>query len=164
MCLETLAYIAVAATIASAGYTAYSQYQIGKAQKASADATANNLRKAAFDDMERGVEAETMHRRELQQRAADAEARMAGAGIDISRGSAASLLDDFAEVEFLDARTIRENARREAQHKLDQAEIVRAEGANAAVAGQMGAAGSLLEGVAGASGKWYQMKAPAGAR
>ena len=112
------------------------------------------MEREAIDALERTEEEENQYRRESQQRRAEVEARMVGNGIDISGGSAGSLLSDYAEIEQMDADRIRESGRREAQYKLDNAALTRAEGKNAAIAGQAGAAGSLLSGASMVADRW----------
>lgn len=149
-----LEVLAAVGSIAGTAVSFVGQMQAADAVKSSSEYNAAMMEREAQDAIARTDEEEDDYTRESQQRRAEVEARMAGNGIDISRGSAGSLLADYAEIEQMDKDRIRESGAREAQYKLDQAAMTRAEGKNAAIAGAYGAAGSLLSGASTVASRW----------
>ncbi len=162
--LEIAAVVSAVSAVASTGFSIVSGQQQAKAAQASAEFNASMMDQEAQDALARTEEEENQYRRESQQRRAGVEARMVGNGIDISGGSSGSLLSDYAEIEQMDAERIRESGNREAQGKLDQAAMTRADGKNAALAGQIGAAGSLLSGASMVADRWASRPSGGGAK
>lgn len=152
--LEILAAVSTAASAAGTGFSFISGMQQASAAKSAAEYNASMMEREALDATERAEEERGIYKRDSARQRAEVEARMVGNGIDISGGSAGSLLSDYAEIEEIDAQRITESGRRETQYKLDQAAITRSGGANAALAGQYGAAGSLLSGASMVADRW----------
>lgn len=72
-------------------------------------------RAAARDALDRGAIEEQRQYRANSQRMGDLRLRQAASGIDMDIGSSAQLEDNYAQVGWEDAQTVRENAAREAK-------------------------------------------------
>lgn len=101
--------------------TAVSAYGQARTQKQTADyqskVAANNQKASewqAQDALQRGNAAADMARRKGSQTIGSQRAAMAAAGLDISSGSALSILEDTEYFNQLDQVTIKDNAAREA--------------------------------------------------
>lgn len=111
--------------------------------------------KRARDALERGQEEEQRKRQEIAQVQGRQRAVMSANGVDISFGSPMQAIVDTATLGEIDALTIRRNAAGEAYDYRVQAangradaSLSRAQGANAAKAGYISAAGTLFGGAA----------------
>ena len=159
MCSVELALIG-----ASTAMTAAGQHQQGQAAKKAgeyqAQAHATNAalgEQRARDALMRGAVEERKHRRQTAQLIGQQTAAQAANGLDVSFGSTLNVALDTAMLGELDALTIRENAKREARgeklgaHDQRRQAALRSAGArNAATAGNVRAAGSILSGAADA--------------
>lgn len=142
MCEPTTAL--VAASLATSGMQAYSQYQNGKYQSAVANQNANIADAQAQDSINRGnAQAEEVRRRNAQ--AAGAQAATAAAnGGDLASGSNLDIFGDTAQFGMLDVKTAINNAQREAFGYQVQAANARAEASAARSQGRFGAMTTLL--------------------
>lgn len=136
-----------------------------------ADMNAKIAERQARDAVERGQLEEQQQRMKTSQIIGKQRAAMAANGVDLGYGSPLDALVDTATIGELDALTIRANTYREerdirqgGQNLTTQAGALRAEGANAAVAGRMGrtggflnAAGTILGGGAEAWKTWKKV-------
>lgn len=165
----TLAYVAIASSVAAAGMSAYGMYQQGQQQKKMADYQSaiarNNAIRAEYmaqDALDRGKIAEQQQRLRGRLLLGQMRASLAGSGVDINEGSAVEMQVDQAGINALDALNVRNNAEREAQNYRIQAsdfnsqsDMYSVAGRNAAANGTWGAASSVMAGVGNVAGKWY---------
>ena len=101
-------------TAASTAYSGISQANAEKFRGKVAARNADMDRQSAQDALERGrIEEQQQYRRNAQRLGAQ-RAAMAANGIEVGFGSAADVQEDTALIGWQDARTIRENANREA--------------------------------------------------
>ena len=106
----------MAATAMQTAGTIVSGVNQAKASKYSAKVREQNAamdRAAARDAVERGQIEEQKQYRDNAQRQGAQRAAMAANGIDVDFGSAAIIQDDAKRIGWMDAQTVRENARRE---------------------------------------------------
>lgn len=149
-----------ALTIGSTVMGAAGQIQQGQAAKKAgeynakvAEMNATLSERRARDALERGAVEEQRKRQEVAQLKGRQIASMAANGVDVGYGSPLDSIVDTAVLGEMDALTIRSNAYRENyDFKVDaangraSASMARAEGKNAASAGYLGAAGTVLTG------------------
>lgn len=156
----TLATIGTVMSIGGTVFSAYNQYQTGKAQNNMAKVQARMSEDQARDAIDRGAVAEAEHRRKVSQFKGQQRSVLAASGVELDSGSASDLQADTAMLGELDALTIRNNAEREAYGYRSNAASSRFEGAQAQRAGTMSAGGTLLGGLGGelVSSKWYDSK------
>jgi len=154
----SVAYVAVATAVigtAMSGYAMYSQGQAakkqGEYQAKVAEANAEATRLAGLDAQNRGAQ-EAADKREDARRLS-ARQRVMASGIDPDSGTMDLMQDETTTLGNLDALKVFNNAQREAyglnverNNYLAQASGSRMAGADAARAGTIGAAGSLLSG------------------
>lgn len=95
------------------------------------------------------------------------KARFATSGADVNTGSAIEVQRGAAMIQELDALTIRNNTMREARNQEveamnfeAQAGLSELQGKNAMTAGLIGAASSVIGGVASVSPKWNSWRSP----
>lgn len=130
--------------------------QAGKAAQASAQYNAQVSEAQAQDALRRGeLEAGQVRNRTQQQLGRQATA-VAGAGVDVSTGSALDLFADTAAFGSMDEQTVRSNAMREAYGYSTQATSQRMQGQNARQAGRNQATSSILGGAARGFNLWDQ--------
>jgi len=122
------------------------------------DMNATLAERRANDAMERGKFEEQRKRQDVARIKGAQTAAMAANGVDLTFGSPLDTLVDTAVMGELDALTIRTNTAREAYdyrvdgvNKRATASLERMKGENAATAGYLGAAGTILTG----AGKAY---------
>lgn len=158
MGVETLAFAAVAASLAGAGISAYSMYQQGQAQEAMGQYNSKVAEQAATSEADTAQE-NAKRQREMNHRQISAiRAKMAGSGISQSQGSSLDVLGAAAsELELQTLDLFREGeAKQVAYH--NQAGMDRWQGSQAAQAGTIGAIGSLIGGVAQTGQSLYSMR------
>ena len=126
-----------------------------------AEMNANLAERRSRDAIERGAQEEQRKRQEVAQIKGKQIAAMAANGVDLTFGSPLDTIVDTAVLGELDALTIRTNAYREAyEHRVDavnkraDASMSRAAAKNAATAGYIGAAGTVLTGAGKAYGQY----------
>jgi hypothetical protein len=103
-----------------AGASAYGSYQSSKAQKRAAEYNARMSAKAAGEELQSGAEEEIRHRMKVRAIEGEQIAAAAEQGLDINFGSTAQLIDETDIFGDVDAKRIRENAKRRADALLDQ--------------------------------------------
>lgn len=134
----------------SAATSAYTQGQAAKMQgeyaKQQADANARMSELKAEDATKRGEAEALKAKQKANLMQGSQRASMAAQGIDVSSGSAASILDETAESGLQDVLTIRNNAFREAWGYRAEASQYRFEGAAAKRAGKYEARNTYLTG------------------
>ena len=165
----TMAYVAVAASVASGAMTAYGQVQQGKQAKAMANyqsqVASNNAKRAEYlaeDALKRGEEAEHQQRLKGRLLVGQMRAVLGSSGQVIDEGSAGDLVIDQAAVNELDALNVRSNYEREAYgyraeaaNFESEASLFQLEGSNAQRSANLAAAGTLLSTAGDVAGKWY---------
>lgn len=144
-------------------------------QQAQAQQSANEFNARVADQNAQAVEdqrqltqdAYAIERRRLGERVAAERgalrARFAGMGLDAELGTPADLVGDVQRAYDLDlsitgrneTNDLRSLDMQEADYR-NQAQLLRTSGSNAVKAGQIGAAGSLLDGASTVSGRWIQ--------
>jgi len=119
---------------------AYSQYQSGSYNSKISAYNAKIADMQAKDALRRGEEAANKHGRAVERLKGEQRAGFAGQGVDVSRGSAADVVDATQMLGDLDVAQIRNNAALEAWgFKVAAADararsrIAKAEGTNAAI-------------------------------
>lgn len=148
---QTISLGLSAAGAALGGFTAYSQ---AASAKAAAKANAQQADMAAQDAIKRGDQQAADAQRNARQMVGAQRAAFSARGIDISDGTAASLIDQTDFFGQADAVTARNNARKEAY-----AYRARAAGFNAQADAEsplLSTAGSLLGSAGTVSDKWLR--------
>lgn len=108
----------------------------GNYEKGIFDMNAGVADQQAADALVRGQEAESLQRSQTRGMIGSQRAALAASGVDVSDGSAADVQADTAMLGELDARAIRNNARREAWGYQVQATNYRSQGALAQASGK----------------------------
>lgn len=143
-----LAAGAAAGTVVSA----VGAMQQGKAAEKTAENNAKTMQLQAEDARARGGIAEEAHRAKVRQIRGEQRATLAASGVDMTSGTAASVLDQTTIYGELDARNIGVNAAREAWGYETQAGNELFQGKNAKQQGYLSGASTLLTGAARAYG------------
>ena len=141
-----------AGAAAGAAVTAYGAVQQGKAQEETAQNNAKTLQLQAADAQARGGIAEEAHRAKVRQIRGEQRATLAASGVDMTYGTAASVLDQTTIYGELDARNISVNAAREAWGYETQAGNELFQGKTAKQQGYLSGVSTLLTGAARAYG------------
>lgn len=153
MCDPTVALVA---SIASAGATAYGAYQQSAAEKAAAKYNAAVAQNQAADARRRGEEEAIRRQRDARRLAGRQRTTFAANGIDISAGTAGDIVDETNFFGLVDATTARNNAAREAAGFTSEANLYRTQ---ARSANPLAAAGVSLIGSAGAvADRWGKFR------
>ena len=148
--------IALVATVASAGATAYGAYQQSAAEKAAAKYNAAVANNQAADARRRGEEEAIRKQREARRLAGAQRTSFAARGIDISAGTAGDIIDETNFFGLVDADTARNNAAREAMGFTNEANLYRTQARNA---NPLAAAGvSLLGGAGSVADRWTKFR------
>lgn len=147
MCDPTGGFLiaATAITAAGAAYSGYQAYSQGRYQNEVARNNAVMDRDAAYDAEVRGQQDEVKRWREIAATRSAQIAAFAANGFDTSFGSAADVVGDTLALGREDARTIRENAGREARGHLISAQNYIEQGKAAARQGRAAATGSAFQ-------------------
>ena len=152
----------MAATVLQ-GYTANLQ---GRFQERVAGYRARVAENKAVQTRNRGVEEEIAQREATEQMAARQRARLAAAGVDITKGSPLALQEETALLGEVDALTIRRNFQeqaavfdQEAGVSLFEGEQDRNTGRNEFTGSILGAVGKGIGG--GVADKWFNSKSSA---
>lgn len=155
--LATLPAISSLVGLAGTAVSAVGQIQQGQAAQKAADFRAKNNQMLAEDALKRGAEEEEAQRRKNNALLGRQKAVMAAGNVDIGSGSPLNILGDTAMLGELDAMRIRENAKREEQALLADAQVAKMEGDSASNAATMGAFGTILGGTKDLlSSSWYK--------
>lgn len=109
-------------------YQAAAESRAGRYQDRVAQHNARLAEQAAADALDRGSVEESRQRARTGQLIGSQRAAYASAGVDVASGSALDVVGDTAAIGELDARTIRNNAAREAWGLQAAAYNLRAEG------------------------------------
>lgn len=172
MAAATLAYAALAASVAGAAVSAYGSYQQGQAQKSAmayqAQVAKNNQAIAdqyAQLETAKGAQLEETKRLATAQQEGAIRAAAGASGLDANAGSPVRLQADTARVGEEDALTIRANAARAAYgYKVQglnyaaQAGLDEMGAQDAARGGALGAFSSILGGASSVSDKWARFR------
>jgi hypothetical protein len=156
------AYGAIGLSAFAGGFKAFSQYQAGKENGKIADWNAEVADLQARDAMSRGQEAQNKLRRGARRLIGAQRAGFAGQGVVVDSGSPAAVVEDSYTLSEADARTIANNAIREAWGYQVQAAGYRFQAGQARRAGVMAAAGTLID--TGADIYGFSQKAELGQR
>lgn len=161
-----LAIAGIAGTVISAA----GQYEQGQATAAAsayqAQVAANNAAIAktnALMDIQSGEIAAVNSGLKTRAQVGSEKANQGASGVDVNTGSAVNVRAGTAETGMLDALTIRSNAAKEAYGQevtatsdTAQSQLDTMEGSQAAEAGEIGAAGSLLSGASTVGGNYLK--------
>lgn len=139
---------AAVVTIGAALYGANAQRNAGLAAKDQANWNADVQAKQAQDALDRGYDTERRYRIGANQNIGAQRAGFAAQGVEVGDGSALQVVQDTAAIGELDRLTIRNNAAREAWGYRVGETNFRGQGANAAMAGNQQAVGTILTGAA----------------
>lgn len=164
-----LPFIAIGASIAGAGVSAYGQYQQGLANQRTAyynAAVAHNNAIMEGQKAERaaaaGTEAASRESMKSGARLGAIKAEQAANNIDVNSGSAVDVQASQRMLGKLSADTVMNDAltqvygyRVAEQSYETQAQLDMMEGDQAKTSGMIGAAGTLLGGASSAADKWY---------
>lgn len=142
MCEPTT--LALTATAVAGGLNAYGQYQQGQVSKQVAYNNAKMAEYAAADAQRRGEERATDALRRARAIKGTQRSRMAAAGLDLTSGTPADLLDQTDFFGDSDAATARFNGAQEAWSARAQASGLRAQGDASAQQGTLGAFSTIL--------------------
>lgn len=151
MCEPTTIAIIAAA---SAGVSAYSQYQSGKFAEAQAERNAQYAEQQAQDASRRGAIEEEQHRLKVRAMLGAQRAILGANNVVASSGTPLLLAAETAQFGEADAITIRNNAARETFGYRTRALEERLAGRQRRREGTLGAASTLLTGGAQAYGIW----------
>jgi hypothetical protein len=167
-----LAPVALAAGIAGSAVSAYGAYESGQANSAAAAyqsaVAANNAQIAQQNsrlDIQAGETASFNQGLKTRAAVGQEKAAQGASGIDVNTGSAPAVRAGTAQMGMLDALTIRSNAAKEAYGQEVQAtsdtaqsQLDTMESEQASTAGDIGAVGSLLNGVSTVGGNWAKFQ------
>ena len=170
--LAALPAISAVAGLAGAGISAAGAYSSGQATAASdayqAQVAANNAalaRQQGKLDIQSGEIAAVNQGLKTRATVGEQKAMQGASGIDVNTGSAAAVRAGTGEMGMLDALTIRSNAVKKAyadevQANSDtaQGQMDIAAGENAKTAGDLGAAGALINGAATVGGNYAKFQ------
>lgn len=155
MGLETIAFVAMAATAAGAGVSAYSTYEQGQSQKALNDYNAKlSDQNAQVAQRDAAIQA-NFTRHENQRIMAKQRAAFAANGVATDTGS--PLLTQVAQAGYLEMgalETERQGGIKAGQYQ-QQAVLDRMAGKAARRAGNLGATATLLQGAGKAASQYY---------
>jgi hypothetical protein len=154
--------------VAGAAITGYGEYEQGQAAKKSAnynsEIAANNAtiaQQTATRAANAGEEQAAVSEQKTRATVGAIKANQAAGNIDVNSGSAVDVRSSAEELGELDALTVRSNAAKtaygyqtQAASYTAQSQLDKFQGNNAAIAGDIGAAGSILGGVSGAAGAY----------
>lgn len=154
----TLAYIAIASSVASTGISAYSSSKQGSYQNQVAKNNKITADRMAQDALDRGTIAEEAHRRKVAATISAQKAATGASGVELASGSALAVTSGTAILGEMDALTIRNNAAREAEGFTQQGLQEQSAGRMALATGRTQAAGSILAGAGKVAGQWYGFK------
>ncbi len=146
-----LAGAGIATGLAGSGISAYGQYEQSQAEGRALDANARRTQAAAADALRRGANEAGQARIEGTKVIGEQKAAIAAAGVDVSSGSAVDLMAETRRTSELDAKTIQNNAAREAWGLRMEADDMRRQAARVRKAGKYGAVGTILGGLSGAA-------------
>lgn len=166
------AAVAIASTVVAGAVQAYGQVQAGRAEQDRQEYIAaverNNAIRADFlaeDALDRGGVEEANERLRGRILIGQIRAQLAASGQTVGEGTALQLVADQSAVNEQDARTVRNNAEREAQEfrlrATDfrrQGELSTAAASNARTAGRIGAFGTLIGTTSNVASKWYKFQ------
>lgn len=139
--------MAVTAAVVTAGGAIYQgQAQAAQAEYESkiADRNAELEERKRRDAISRGETEQRSHYRKLAQAMGEARVKNAGAGLDVSFGSAASLEDDIMLIGYEDSAAISENVTKEMTGYDINAANYRSEGQAAKMRGKAAKTGSYI--------------------
>lgn len=153
--------IGIAFSLASTAMAAKSQRDQGKAAKSTADYNARVADNQAQDVRNKGTQEENKQRQATAQMLSSQRAALGASGIEIGSGSALQIQRDTEVTGEIDAGRIRSNYQDQASSLETGATLTRVEGANAKIAGNNQAMGTILSGGAKVAGKWYDKKSAA---
>jgi hypothetical protein len=154
----TLGYIAVATAAVGAGVSAYSSVASGENAKETADYNAKVQQNSALDAQQRGAVASAEHSQKVRRMIANQLASASANGLMANTGTPLDIMTDTAGMGKLDSLRLLNNAGREAQGLNDQASILKIQGDNALVAGQLNAGGAILGGASQALNSYAKYK------
>ena len=81
---------------------------------------------------------------------------LAASNVDLGSGSPLAILGDTAQLGELDAQTIKDNAKREANYHTGNSQLAGMEAKSASTAGVIGAFSTVLGGASSLADKWYK--------
>lgn len=171
MC-DPVTAIAVTAAVVTAGgqiYGGMAANAQGKYEQRVNEQNAQLEERSRRDAISRGETEQMRHYRRLAQALGEARVKSAGAGLDVSFGSAADLESDIAMIGYEDSAAIAENVNKEVMgYDINAAnyrmagKAARMQGKAAQTAGYIGAAGTILSSAsqigadnAKAGNNWY---------
>lgn len=163
MC-EPATIVSLTMAAVSAAVSAYGMKQQGKAQQAQAQYQADQANANAQAARDKAEVQAAQKAREVQQKLGTQRANFAASGADISDQdtSAANVLGDTAQWGDYDRRLIQYNGEMQAWNFENQAQGLEFEGKNAAKAGNMNAAASLIGGASKVAKGWYDYSSGGG--
>lgn len=150
----SLAAASLVATTASTGLSVYSAQQQGQAQKQAAEYQAAVAANNAQMVEKQGEQAAQAKMRENAMRLGAQRVTFAANGVDPNSGSALRVQEDSAVQGGLEAANIQYGALVRGMGLMNEAQMARAAGKQAAYAGNMAAAGNLLSGASQVAGRW----------
>jgi hypothetical protein len=139
------AYGAIGLQAFAGGFKAFTQLQAGKANSAIDNWNAEIADLQSRDAISRGQEEQNKLRRGARRLIGAQRAGFAGQGVAVDSGSAAAVVEDTYTLSEADARTVANNAIREAWGFQVQATGSRFQAGQARRGGFMAAAGTLLD-------------------
>jgi hypothetical protein len=141
--------------------TAYSANEQGQSAKSTARYNAREAENEAIRTRNKGTEEEVKHRRGVAELQSRQRAQLGAANVDLRSGSALDVQEDAKLLGEVDSLRVRTNFSDQAS-ALDRSSVLtNIQGSNAQRAGQLQAAGSLIQAGAagvqasGVSSKWY---------
>lgn len=141
--------------LAATAMSAYGTYQQGQQQKAMGEYNARANENAAKDALKRGEQDAQQIRMQAERLKSTQRVRMASAGLDLTEGSAADILDSTDFFSESDQETARYNARKDAVSARNAGGLSIYQGNAAANSASLGAFGTVLGGASQVAGKWY---------
>ena len=148
----SMAYVAVAISVVGTAISATGTYEAGQSQKAAADYNAKVQNNAAKDALQRGADSAEQNTEKTRRLLATQNATMGANGLVTSTGTPLDILTNTAGLGELDSLRLLNNAQRDASGLTTQANLTQFQGNQAADAGTLGAAATVL---GGASKAYY---------
>lgn len=149
-----MAWVAIAATVASAAISAVGAIRSSQAQSAAADYNAKVASLNAQAATQQGEAAAEAQQRDSQRKIGTALAAYGASGVETDSGSPADVLSQSARDATLDNLTIKYNAKMRALGYQMQGNLDTANASNSASAGVLSGTAALLGGL-GAAGRMY---------
>lgn len=156
MCIAALGGLGPIISAIGTGVSAIGTIAGAQAQAAAATYRKKQEAMLSEDALKRGAQEEEAQRRKQAALAGRQKAILAASNVDLGSGSPLAILGDTAQLGELDAQTIKDNAKREANYHTGNSQLAGMEAKSASTAGVIGAFSTVLGGASSLADKWYK--------